>query len=195
MSFYPPKINQRFSDAKNAGKLTDANAVGFGASFVCGSFVRFFLHIDQETKSIAAAKFKTSGCGYAIAAAEVLSEKIVGKNLTELHGLENKDLRKEIEAELELFPGNRAHCLAICFNALHESFADFRTRQISEFAGEKALICTCFSVSEETVEQIIAANETETVEEVTALCRAGGGCGSCRFLIQEMIDIRQMENW
>lgn len=185
MSFYPNKINKHFRQPKRAGKVEKTNAVGTGASFVCGSFVRFYLEIDVQ-KQIKDAKFKSNGCGFAIAAADVLAEKIVGKNLTALHGLDN--FKVEIENELDKFPENRKHCAEICVDALSQAFADFRVLQIEEFAGEKALICTCFGVSEERIEKIIAENEVETVEEIGEICNAGTGCGSCHFLIQEMLD-------
>lgn len=189
MSFYPTKINQRFDAPQRAGKASGANGVGTGASFVCGAFVRFYLRIDSNTKKIEEAKFKTGGCGFAIAAADVLAARVEGRKLTELHGLEENEFRAEIEGELGEFPDARAHCLQICLDALHAAFADFRAFQIEEFAGEKALICTCFGVSEETIEKVIAANSLETVEDVTDACHAGGGCGSCQFLIQEIIDV------
>lgn len=194
MTFYPNKISERFYGAKNAGKPEKTNAVGTGASFVCGSFVRFYLGIDAETKEIRNAKFKTNGCGFAIAAADVLAEIVNGKKLVELHGAEDDFLKKEIEAELGKFADFRRHCLELCLAALHQALADFRALQIEEFRGEKALICTCFGIAEETVEQIIAAENAETVEEIGEICHAGTGCGSCRFLIQELIDVHRMEN-
>ena len=189
MNYYPPKISERFHAPKNSGETADANAVGVGASFACGAFVRFYLYLDARTKQIKAAKYKTNGCGFSIAAAEVLAEKIVGEKLTELHGLDKSELRGVIENKLEKYPSGRSHCLEICLDALQQAFSDFRRFQIEEFTGEKALICTCFGVSEETIEKAIEVNKIETVEEVTENCRAGGGCGSCQFLIQEMIDL------
>ncbi|HEY0429627.1 MAG TPA: iron-sulfur cluster assembly scaffold protein [Pyrinomonadaceae bacterium] len=186
MTFYPPKISARFYQPKNSGKSAAANGVGTGASFVCGAFVRFYLEIDAGTKEITQAKFKTGGCGYSIAAADVLAGKIKGKKLIELHGLD--ELQAEVESELGNFSAFREHCLEICLDALHAAFADFRAYQIEEFAGEKALICTCFGVSEDEIEKAVAENEIETIEEVTKICKAGGGCGSCQFLIQEIID-------
>lgn len=195
MSFYPEKISERFYKTKRAGKPEKTNAFGTGASFSCGTFVRFFLEIDAETKEIKDAKYKSNACGFTIAAAEVLTEKICGRKLTELHGLENEELKAEIENALGIFPADRVHCAAICFDALHSALNDFRALQIEEFAGEKALICTCFGVSEEEIENVIEQNETETVEEVTDICSAGSGCGSCRMLIQELIDIHWRENF
>ncbi len=195
MSFYPPKINERFQRLQNVGKLTDANAVGTSASFVCGVFVRFYLRIEFRTKKILEAKFKSNACGFTIAAADVLTEKIIGKRLTELHALDKEILNAQIEEELGKFSAHRAHCPLLCLDALQAAFADFRAFQIEEFTGEKALICTCFGVSEETIENVIKKNSLETVEEVTEICSAGGGCGSCQPLIQEILDVFQEENY
>ncbi|MDQ3087095.1 MAG: iron-sulfur cluster assembly scaffold protein [Acidobacteriota bacterium] len=194
MNFYPPKINEKFQHPRSVGKVTGANAVGTSASFVCGTFVRFFLRIELETKEIVAVKFKSNGCGFMIAAADVLAEKIVGKKLIELHGSDREILQTNIESELENFPAYRSHCLELCLEALQTAFADFRLFQIEEFAGEKALICTCFGVSEETIENAIKENSPRTVEEVGAVCNAGTGCGSCQFLIQELIGIHKSES-
>jgi NAD(P)H-nitrite reductase large subunit len=56
------------------------------------------------------------------------------------------------------------------------------------------LICTCFGISEDTIQSVISETGAETVEAVGDACNAGTGCGSCRFLIQELIDIHQLEN-
>lgn len=191
MSFYPSKINERFLAPQRVGKPANPNAAGTGASFVCGAFVRFFLEIDVETKEIKDAKFTSNGCGFTVAAADILAEKIIGKKLTDLHGLNEQ--QAEIENELGKFPAHRAHCITICLDALQQAFADFRAFYIEEFSGEKALICTCFGVAEETIEKIIRENKSETVEAVGEICSAGTGCGSCQFLIQELIDIRKAE--
>jgi NifU-like protein len=195
VSFYPPKINERFLRPKNAGATPRADAVGIDASLVCGTFVRFFLQIEAASKKIEAVRFKSDGCGYAIAAADFLAEKITGRRLTDLHGADADFWKAEIGRELGSFAGSRRHCLEICVGALHAALAGYRARRLEEFAGEKALICTCFGVSEETIERVVAENEIETVEEVTDFCKAGGGCGSCQFLIQEIIDVHWNEKF
>ncbi len=188
MSFYPPRISEKFRAPRNVGVAIEANAVGTSATFVCGAVLRFTLRIDRETKTIREAKFVTNGCGYLIAAADALAEKMAGKSLTELHSLDARVLEFAIESELGEFSENRKHCLVLATESLQSALADFRRLQIEEFAGEKALICTCFGVSEETIENLIGEKSFVTVEEVTDACNAGGGCGSCQPLIQEILD-------
>lgn len=191
--FYPEKIGERFQTPQNVGHATGANAVGRNATFVCGAALRLSLRIEKVTKEIVEAKFKTNGCGYLIASAEVLTEQLVGKKLNEIHRLEKSVLHKQIETELGEFSANRKHCLDLCLETLQDAFAAFRANQIEEFTGEKALICTCFGVSEETIENVIKEHLFEKVEDVTAKCNAGGGCGSCQPLIQEIIDVYWLE--
>ena len=186
--FYSEKISDRFHAPQNVGSATGANAVGTNATFICGAVLRVSLRIEKGTKEIVEVKFRTNGCGYLIASADVLAEQITGKKLNELHGLDKSVLQTQIKRELGEFSENRRHCLELCLETLQFAFADFRNSQIEEFAGEKALICTCFGVSEETIENVIKENSFETVEEVSETCNAGGGCGSCQPLIQEIID-------
>ena len=180
---------------QHAGRAAEPNAAGASATFVCGAVLRFTLHIDRATKEIREAKFRTNGCGFAVAAADVLAGKIIGKHPAELHGLDKSVLQKEIEDELGSFDRDRKHCFELAVETLHEAFADFRRAEIEEWAGEKALICTCFGVSEETIEQRIESDELETTEAVTAACGAGGGCGSCRPLIEDILEVYWRERW
>ena len=188
MKFYPPKIGERFDSPENSGSAEGANAIGTAASFACGCFVRLSLAIEKDGKEIRSAKFQTNGCGYMIAAADVVTERLVGRRLTELHGLAEDELDPQQTGELEKFPENRSQCSELVLEALRDALADFRDHALEEFQGEKVLICTCFGVSEETIEKCIAENSIQMVADITDLCRAGGGCGSCRMLIQEMLD-------
>jgi NifU-like protein involved in Fe-S cluster formation/bacterioferritin-associated ferredoxin len=189
VSFYPAKISERFCAPENVGRAEGTNAVGTNATFVCGAVIRYTLRIDSQTKEILEAKFKTNGCGYLIAAADVLAAKIKGKHLAELHGLDKQDLQSEIESRLGRFENHRQHCFDLSLETLQAAFADFRAAQLEEWTGEKALVCTCFGVAEETIERVVKDNSLGSVEDVTMMCNAGGGCGSCQPLIQEIIDV------
>ncbi len=193
MPFYPPAVQKRFDSPQYAGTVDSANGAGTSASFQCGSFVSFSLQIGTDSKTVYDAGFRSNGCGYMIAAADVLAERIKGRQLSDLHGLNDDDLNSEIYNVLSCFPNDRRQCVGVCIEALRQAFADFRVRQIEEFPGEKALVCTCFGVTEETIETHIRERLIKTVDEVSRICNAGSGCGSCRMLIQEMIDMQSEE--
>jgi NifU-like protein len=122
------------------------------------------------------------------AAADVICGWLRNKQLGELHGLPESELQELIERELGSYPAARQQCADVVLDALRAAMAAYRQDRINEFRGETALICTCFGVSEETVLNSIAACGLTDVDEVSRVCRAGSGCGSCRMLIQELID-------
>ncbi|MEO8041465.1 MAG: (2Fe-2S)-binding protein [Acidobacteriota bacterium] len=189
MAIYPKAINARFRSPTNFG-ADDGGTKGICASFVCGSFVEVSVGVDRDAGSIDNARFRTNGCGFMVAAADALCDWLRGKILSELHGLNDQDLTQVICGELGAFPAERAQCAAVVYQALRNAMSAHRARRIEEFQGEKALICTCFGVSEESIMDAIAEHKFTEVEQVSEAYRAGSGCGSCRFLIQEIIDMR-----
>jgi len=189
VSVYPPKLAKRVRSIDRPSVVESENAYGKDANFVCGSYVRFSVRIDPEAKQIDAVGFRSNGCGYMLAAADILANCIDGKKLSGLNGLQEPDLFALVERELGIVESGRSDCIKCTIAALQACFESYREKQIEEFRGERALICTCFGVSEETVANGIANGSMRSVDEVTAKCNAGGGCGSCRMLIQEMLDV------
>jgi NifU-like protein len=183
------KIVSRLQNIKNAGLPERIDCLGKEVSFSCGTATQFALQIERDQKRIVQAKFKTNGCSFAVAAADVLADMITNKTLSELGGLNLEELKLFVETQLNKFPVEKQKCLDMVLLALKMAFADFRRKQVEEFVGEKALICTCFCVSEDTIERLISEGKVKTVEDVGRACRAGNGCGSCRILIQEMLDL------
>lgn len=184
---YSKHIVTRLHNLADCRELPDSNAEGTGLNLACGSTVRFFLRIE-ETGHVADAAFRSSGCGHSRAAADVLAEWVRDKQLIDLHGLDNSELNDVIHRELGEIPSENFACVAAATSALKDAFISFRSLRREEFRGEKALICTCFGVTEERIEELITTSKLTSVEQVTDLCNAGDGCGSCRMLIQEMID-------
>ena len=162
---------------QHARAVAGSNGSGSDVRFTCGSYVRFSLRIEGELPVITNAGFSSNGCGHMCAAADELCEYLTGRALTQLHGLE---VRPNAATSRE--------CGEHCYTAVRAALADYRAARIEEFSGEKALICTCFGVTEERIEAIISGSNIRTVDEVSAACNAGLGCGSCRMMIQEVID-------
>ena len=192
-SFYPAAINVRFNAPRQAIKCEQTNATGTAAAPECGTYLKFRLSIDADSKTIESSSFGTNGCGFMVAAGDALAELVRGRRLTDLHGSNSADWSAELTRKLGRFPSDRSHCALTSIDAMKAAFNDFRTRQIEEFAGEKALICTCFGVSEEIIEREIRHSGALTVEDIGLRCNAGTGCGSCQLMIQELIDAARHE--
>jgi NifU-like protein len=185
---YPKLISTRLRSLPKANVGEPANSFGKSAALECGTFVEFQMSIEPKTKLIEKVTFRSNGCGFMIAAAQILSTEFTGRNLTDLNALAENPASPIID-QLETLPPERRHCIETAVAALKDTFADFRQTQIEEFVGEKALICTCFGVTEETIEAAIKLRPGITVDRVGDLCRAGTGCGSCQMMIQEIIDL------
>lgn len=161
----------------------DLNAEGRSVKFDCGCFFEVGLMIDEESGVIDKASFRTNGCPAIIAAGPEL-ERLKGRGLQELHGLENIELINDDSA----FLTGSGRCSEAVIEALRTALAGFRERKVAEFTGERALICSCFGIGEDTIEQAINGSGIDSLDELMDTTRAGTGCGSCRMLLQEMIE-------
>jgi NifU-like protein len=184
MSYYPARINEHFLNPRNIGEVEDADAVGEKGSFTCGALLRLSLRIDARTQKITDAKFKATGCGFLIANASVLTETVKDLGV----GRAARLSESEIADWFGGLPDNRTLCARLCREALHAALANYHAATREEWTGEEALICTCFCVSEKSIESAIKTRSLRSVEQVTRACNAGGGCGSCRPLIEEILD-------
>src|SRR5829696_6955446 len=135
-----------------------AEATATEGSFVCGSFVSLLLKIDREAGEIVDAKYRTNGCGYMIAAGEVLTANVISRRLQDLHGADPQELIGELTTELGPLPGSRSRCASTVIDALRTALANYRRNLIDEYRGERALICTCFGIDEDTIESCIRQN-------------------------------------
>jgi NifU-like protein len=95
-------------------------------------------------------------------------------------------------AELNIQP-ERHHCVQLACDSVLAAVREFSDAIRHEWNGDEALICTCFFVSERTIEKEILSGGLTTVLEVTAACGAGGGCGSCQPLIVELLEAASSE--
>ena len=184
MPFYPDKVNAIAASPQNAGTVDNPSASGKALNFDCGCIVAF--EIAEHDGIISDIKFRSSGCGYMVASADSLGQTIKGQALAQIHLPDETELRHTIldREHIEY----RAKCISSACAAIRTAFADLRAKRVREFTGESPLVCSCFGVDETTIVQQIESKGLQTVEQVTSEVRAGGGCGSCRMLIQEMLD-------
>lgn len=184
MPYYPDRINEHFLHPRNVGEAQDADAIGEAGALICGAILRLTLKIDAGQQRITGAKFKAIGCGLLIASASVLTETIKEMAISRAAMLEESAITDWFEE----LPPDRKHCAALCREALHAALANYHNATREEWKGDEALICTCFAVSEKTIEHVVETRSLQTIEQVTRACNAGGGCRSCHPLILDILD-------
>lgn len=132
---YSAKVMDHFANPRNVGELDDANGVGEVGNAVCGDIMKMFLKID-DNGVITDVRFKTFGCGAAIATSSMATELIKGKSIDEALTLTNKAV---IEA-LDGLPPAKIHCSVLAEEAVKSAIADYYRRQGIE--NELTLSCT-----------------------------------------------------
>ena len=121
---YSEKVMDHFQNPRNVGEIEDASGVGTVGNAKCGDIMRMFLDID-ENGIIREAKFKTFGCGAAIATSSMATEMVKGKSLEEALKLTNKAV---VEA-LEGLPPIKVHCSVLAEQAVKAALSDYYRRQ------------------------------------------------------------------
>jgi NifU-like protein len=164
------QLCDHFFKPRNVGDADEPSFSGRAASLVCGAHVRFSIRVDEE-HLISQAKFRAAGCHVLIATASMLTEQVAGLTTAEAARLD----------------AGATTCAALARDALLDAIREYSNAARDDWSGDEALICTCFFVSERTIEREIQTRGLTTVAEVTRACNAGGGCGSCHQLIQEIL--------
>jgi NifU-like protein len=187
VSVVPEIATDHFFNPRNVGDADEPSFVGRAASLICGAHVRFSIQVDEQ-HVVSQAKFKAAGCSVLVASTSLLTERVVNVPTAEAAIIgQNSDSLATNFPDLER---SREHCPKLACDALLSAIREYSDAVRGEWVGDEALICTCFFVSERTIEREIAARGLRTVAEVTRASNAGGGCGSCHQLIQEILDTK-----
>lgn len=116
---YSEKVMDHFTNPRNVGEIIDADGIGEVGNAKCGDIMKIFLKIENDI--IIDAKFKTFGCGAAIATSSIATEIIRGKSIKEALALTNKSV---VEA-LEGLPPAKLHCSVLAEEAVKNAIADY----------------------------------------------------------------------
>ena len=120
---YSEIVMDHFKNPRNVGEISDADGVGEVGNPVCGDMMNVFIKVVDD--KIADIKFKTFGCGAAIAVSSMVSEMAMGKTLEEAL----KITPKTVADELEGLPKQKFHCSNLGAQALHKAIDDYRNKQ------------------------------------------------------------------
>jgi nitrogen fixation NifU-like protein len=130
---YSRKVMELINDPLNVGSLDEeADDVGTGVigSPECGDVMKLQIRVGRDGR-IVDAKFKTFGCGSAIAASSLATERIKGRTLEEAMQLTNRELAEELE-----LPPIKVHCSVLAEQAVRAAVADYRDRHQARTSGE-----------------------------------------------------------
>jgi nitrogen fixation NifU-like protein len=120
---YSEKVMDHFANPRNVGEIEDADGVGEVGNAKCGDIMKMYIKVDGDV--ISDVKFKTFGCGAAVATSSIATEMIKGKKLDEALKLTNKAV---VEA-LDGLPPAKLHCSVLAEQAMKAAIADYYTRQ------------------------------------------------------------------
>ena len=121
---YTEKVMDHFQHPRNMGEIENASGVGTVGNAKCGDIMRIYLDIDED-QIIRDVKFKTFGCGSAIATSSIATEMIKGKTIEEALQLSNKAV---VEA-LDGLPAHKIHCSVLAEQSIKAAIADYYRRQ------------------------------------------------------------------
>ena len=124
MALYSEKVMDHFTNPRNVGKIDDADGVGEVGNAKCGDIMKVYLDIDDKG-IIRDAKFKTFGCGAAVATSSIATEMIKGKSIDNALSLTNKAV---VEA-LEGLPPQKIHCSVLAEQAVRSALTDYYKRK------------------------------------------------------------------
>jgi nitrogen fixation NifU-like protein len=128
---YSEKVMEHFMSPRNVGEIEDASGVGTVGNVQCGDIMRVYLKIEGDI--ITDAKFKTFGCGAAVATSSMATELVKGKTITEVMQITNKAVMDALDG----LPPVKAHCSVLAEEAVHSALWDYSQKSGVTIEGLK----------------------------------------------------------
>ena len=136
---YSEKVLDHYNNPKNVGTLDkESKTVGTGlvGAPECGDVMRLQIEVDEETGTIKDAKFKTFGCGSAIASSSVATEWLKGKSIDDAITIDNMDIVEELS-----LPPVKIHCSVLAEDAIKSAINDYRVKNgLPEIEMEEKIV-------------------------------------------------------
>lgn len=184
---YSKKVSDRMDNPTHLGVLTDKDAEIKNAKLVvadygaesCGDAVRLYWLIDKNDVIIDA-KFKSFGCGTAIASSDMMVELCLNKTVQDAVKITNIDVEMALrdDPEIPAVPGQKMHCSVMAYDVIKKAAGIYLGKNEEDFEDE-IIVCECARVSLGTIKEVIKLNDLKSIEEITQYTKAGGYCKSC----------------
>jgi len=123
---YTEQVMDHFMNPRNVGEIEDASGVGTVGNAKCGDIMKIYIKVENNV--IVDVKFKTFGCGAAIATSSVATELVMGKTIDEALQITNKMVVEKLGG----LPDQKLHCSVLAEEALHEAIKNYREKQAAQ---------------------------------------------------------------
>jgi NifU-like protein len=185
---YSNQVVNRMNNPKHQGEITEERAAELGAKLIvadfgaesCGDAVRLYWAVEESTDKILESKFKSFGCGTAIASSDVMAELCIGKTVDQAVKITNIDVEFALRdnADTPAVPPQKMHCSVMAYDVIKKAAAEYKGVDMDSFEQEQ-IICECARVSLATLKDVIKINKLTTIEQITDYTKAGAFCKSC----------------
>jgi len=185
---YSQKVTDLMNNPKNMGEITEDQAKEMGAKLIvadfgaesCGDAVRLYWAVDPKTDKILESKFKSFGCGTAIASSDTMAELCLGKRVDEAVKITNIDVEMAMRdnPDTPAVPPQKMHCSVMAYDVIKKAAAQYKGVDMESFE-EEVIVCECARVTLSTLREVIRLNDLTTVEQITDYTKAGAFCKSC----------------
>jgi len=210
---YSQKVQDRMNNPVAMGELTQEDADRLGGKLIvadfgaesCGDAVRLFWVVDPKTDKILESKFKSFGCGTAIASSDAMAELCIGKTVDEAIKITNTEVEAFLrdDADTEAVPPQKMHCSVMAYDVIIEAAAQYKGVSRDDIV-DADIVCECARKTRKDIVDAIREHNITEVEEIISITKAGSYCKSCIrpgghepkdvYLVDILADVReQME--
>ncbi len=130
---YSEKVKDHYTNPRNVGEIENASGVGTVGNAKCGDIMRMYLDIDDKTHIIKDCKFKTFGCGAAVATSSMATEMVKGKTIEEALKVTNTAVMEALDG----LPPIKVHCSLLAEEAIHAALWDYAEKHNIKIEGLK----------------------------------------------------------
>ena len=128
---YSEKVKDHYTNPRNVGEIENASGVGTVGNAKCGDIMRMYLDIDDKTHIIKECKFKTFGCGAAVATSSMATEMVKGKTIEEALKVTNVAVMEALDG----LPPIKVHCSLLAEQAIHAALWDYAEKHGIKIEG------------------------------------------------------------